>query len=124
VWLTFRVPLEEVFVVSELASLLPLVAIALLFWVLLIRPQQRRSRAMRQMQSSLSVGDEVILTSGILGTVRAVVDDHVEVEVATGVTLRVVRGAIGSVVQNRELSEPDERSESVGNDPTETPEER
>ena len=109
---------------SELASLLPLVAIALLFWALLIRPQQRRARAMRQMQSSLSVGDQVMLTSGIFGTVRAVLDDQVEVEVATGVTLRVVRGAIGSVVERRELSEPDERSDSVGDDPTETTEER
>jgi len=110
--------------VSELASLLPFVVIALLFWFLLIRPQQRRQRTMRQMQSSLTIGDEVMLTSGILGTVRGEVDDKVEVEVAPGVTLRVVRGAIGNVVEKRELSEPDERSESVGNDPNETTEER
>ena len=49
----------------ELASLLPIVGIALLFWLLLIRPAQRRQRETRQMQSSLEVGDEVMLTSGI-----------------------------------------------------------
>ena len=83
---------------SELASLLPLVGIALLFWLLLIRPAQRRQREMRRMQSSLAVGDEVMLTSGIYGTVRTLAEDRVEVEVSPGVVLGVARGAVGSVV--------------------------
>ena len=79
---------------------------------------------MRQMQSSVAVGDEVMLTSGIFGTVRGLADDKVQVEVAEGVTVSVARGAIGNVVSRGELSEPDERSESVGTEPNETPEER
>jgi preprotein translocase subunit YajC len=85
--------------VQDLAStLLPLIAIALVFWLLIIRPQSRRQRELRAMQSSLSVGDEVVLTSGIHGVVRGVDSDVVQVEVASGVTIRVARAAIGIVV--------------------------
>ena len=53
------------------------------------------------MQSSLSVGDEVVLTSGIHGMVRGVDDDVVQVEIASGVTIRVARAAIGIVDPRR-----------------------
>jgi preprotein translocase subunit YajC len=76
---------------------LPLIGIALLFWVLLIRPQSKRQRELRGMQESLSVGDEVVLTSGIYGTVREVDGLDLRVEVADGVTVRVARGAIGAI---------------------------
>jgi preprotein translocase subunit YajC len=85
--------------VSQLVSLLPLVAIALLFWLLLIRPQQRRQKELAQMQASLKVGDEVMLTSGIYGTLRDTADDHLRVEIAEGVTVKVARGAVGQVAQ-------------------------
>jgi preprotein translocase subunit YajC len=85
--------------VQDLAStVLPLIAIALVFWLLIIRPQSRRQRELRAMQSSLSVGDEVVLTSGIHGVVRGVDDDVVQVEVATGVIIRVARAAVGIVI--------------------------
>ncbi len=84
---------------SDLAStLVPLSAFALLFWLLLIRPQSRRQRELRNMQSALSVGDEVVLTSGIHGVVRGIDDDVAQVEVASGVVIRVARGAIGVVL--------------------------
>jgi preprotein translocase subunit YajC len=102
--------------VEGLVSLLPLVGIALLFWFLIIRPSQRRQRELGRMQSSLSVGDEVMLTSGVFGTLRSLGDDHVLVEVDDGVTLKVARGAIGSVVPRADASEPDHRST---NDPGE-----
>lgn len=83
----------------ELVSLLPLVGIALLFWLLLIRPAQRRQKELARMQGSLKTGDEVMLTSGIFGTLRETEEDHVRVEIAEGVTVKVARGAIGSVAQ-------------------------
>jgi len=76
---------------------LPLIGIALLFWLLLIRPQAKRQRELRGMQDSLTVGNQVILTSGIYGTVREVVDDDLRVEIADGVVIRVARGAIGAL---------------------------
>ena len=98
---------------SQLAQLLPLVGIALIFWLLIIRPAQRRQKALSRMQSSLSVGDEVMLTSGIYAVLRDLHDDSVSVEIAPGTTVRVARGAVGSVVApvDRPVDDVDERPE-------------
>jgi preprotein translocase subunit YajC len=97
--------------VQGLEALLPFLAIALIFWLLLIRPQQRRAKQVQSMQQALDVGDEVMLTSGVLGTLTEVGDETVGLEIAPGVTIRVARGAVG-----RRIDEPGER-------PTPTPEE-
>jgi preprotein translocase subunit YajC len=88
--------------VKELASLLPLVGIFLVFWLLVIRPASRRNKEMARLQSDLRVGDQVMLSSGLYGTLRAVGDDPVEVELAEGLVVRVARAAVARVV-----SEPD-----------------
>jgi preprotein translocase subunit YajC len=93
---------------------LPLVGIALLFWLFIIRPQSRRQKELRTMQSSLSVGDEVVLTSGIFGVVDALEDDRVSVEVATGVVIQVARGAIGTVVTKTEQPEEPAHEDTPG----------
>jgi preprotein translocase subunit YajC len=84
--------------VDTVAPFLILLAIAILFWLVMIRPQQRRQQAMARMQRSIGVGDEVMLTSGIIGVVRSLDDKNVHLEVSEGVTLRVVRAAVGEVV--------------------------
>lgn len=100
-----------------LVSLLPLVAIALLFWLLIIRPASRRQKDQVRMQSSINLGDEVMLTSGIFGTVSELTDDRLMVDIAPGVTIRVARGAIGSVVPTDEPeAEALEASEFVDGD--------
>jgi len=109
--------------VQELVSLLPLVAIALLFWLLIIRPASRRQKDQVRMQSSVSLGDEVMLTSGIFGTVSELTDDRLMVDIAPGVTIRVARGAIGSVVQPDE-PEPESLEASEHADGDEGSEER
>jgi preprotein translocase subunit YajC len=105
-------------IVDNLLQVLPLVAIALLFWLVLIRPAQRRQRALGQLQRAVDVGDEVMLTSGIYGTVRAVDDDTMSLEVADGVTVRVVRAAVGSVV-TRAAEAADEEAALVPDEPEE-----
>jgi preprotein translocase subunit YajC len=79
-------------------ELLPIVGIALLFWFMIIRPQSRQRKAVLAMQSALEPGTEVMLTSGVYGTVVRIEDDKVWVDVAPGVTLTVAKGAIGQVV--------------------------
>jgi len=107
--------------VSELASLLPLLAIALLFWFLMIRPAQRRQRQVRQMQSSLAVGDEVMLTSGIYGVLRTLDDERLRVELAPDVVVEVARGAVSQKISPASGS----ASEGTGTDGTDaTTEER
>lgn len=95
---------------QDVVQLLPLVGIGLLFWILLIRPQAKRQRELRAMQDSLSVGDEVLLTSGIHGVLREVGDGVVRVEIADGVIIRVAQGAIGALIHTdnpRTDEEPD-----------------
>jgi preprotein translocase subunit YajC len=96
--------------VPELVSLLPIVAIGLLFWLLIIRPASRRQKELNRMQSALEVGDEVMLTSGIFARVTSTEGEHLHVEVAPGVTLEVARGAIATVVEKQDLAagEPEE----------------
>ncbi len=96
---------------QDLAAILPFLAIAVLFWFLAIRPQQRRARELQAMQQSLSVGDDVMLTSGVYGTLIDIDEETVRLEIAPGVTIKVARGAVG-----RRNDEPGER-------PTATPEE-
>jgi preprotein translocase subunit YajC len=78
---------------------LPLVGIVLLFWLFIIRPQSRRQKELRSLQASLDVNDEVVLTSGVFATVREVADDHVKVEIAEGVVIKVARGAVGNKIE-------------------------
>ena len=82
---------------AELASLLPLVGIALLFWLLIIRPAQRRQKDQRAMQNALSVGERVVLTSGIFGTIRSLSEERAEVEISPNVVISVARAAVGGL---------------------------
>jgi preprotein translocase subunit YajC len=91
---------------NPLVTFLPLILIGVVFYFLLIRPQQRRARAQRELIQSVDVGDEVVTIGGIYGTVRAVDDDAISVEVSPGTTLRFVRSAIA-----RKLSSDDEEEE-------------
>jgi len=106
------VPPVDFPVVQDLAALLPFVGLALIFWLLLIRPQQRRQRELASMQSSLGVGDEVVLTSGVYGTIRSLDDEGgARIEIADGVTIRVVRAAIGQVVRGDDTDVSNDVSE-------------
>jgi len=75
-------------------SLLFLVVIFGVMWMLFIRPQQRRLRAQQAMLASLHAGDEVVTAGGLIGTIRALDDSEVRLEVTTGVEVRLVRGAV------------------------------
>lgn len=82
-----------------LVNVLPFVLIALVFWLLIIRPASRNQRQVREMQAALAVGNRVILTSGVFATVSAIEDDHLVVDVADGVSIKVVRAAVGSILR-------------------------
>ncbi len=93
---------------NELVSLLPIIGIVLVFWLLIVRPQSKRQRALAQLQGSLEPGNEVMLTSGFYGVVESIVDDRVDLRVAEGVTIQVARGAIANVVAPPQPADPDE----------------
>lgn len=83
----------------DLVALLPIVGIALLFWLLIVRPASRRQRQLAALQANLKTGDEVVLAAGIFGTVRSVAEDRIGLEVAEGV---VVQAARRSVIEVRD----------------------
>ncbi|MGI9344295.1 MAG: preprotein translocase subunit YajC [Gammaproteobacteria bacterium] len=83
---------------DPLMSLLPLVLIFVVFYFLLIRPQNKRQKEHREMVSSLAVGDEVVTAGGVLGKVTEVHDQFLHVQVADGVVLKVQRHTVGAVM--------------------------
>ncbi|MER7503126.1 preprotein translocase subunit YajC [Nonomuraea pusilla] len=83
---------------GQLTSLLPLVLLVVVFYFLLIRPQRKRQQEAVQMQNSLTTGARVMTTTGLFGTVVAVDNEDVILEVAPGVETRWVKAAIGRVV--------------------------
>ena len=80
-----------------LIQFLPLIALVVLFYFLMIRPQQRRMKAHQAAISAVKRGDTVVLPSGVIGKVVRVEDAEVGVEVATGVTVKVVKAMISEV---------------------------
>jgi preprotein translocase subunit YajC len=89
---------------SSLIAFLPLLLMGGIFYFLLIRPQQRRAKAQQALLRSVEVGDEIVTTAGVFGTVTAIddVDDVVTVEIAPGTRIRMVRAGIGRVVSDDE----------------------
>ncbi|HEX2273655.1 MAG TPA: preprotein translocase subunit YajC [Acidimicrobiales bacterium] len=83
----------------------------LLLYVLLIRPQQRRLREAQQMAASLQPEDEVITAGGIHGTVTAVDEGTVWLEIAPGVIVRVLKGAIAQRVSEPIAADEDDETE-------------
>jgi preprotein translocase subunit YajC len=83
--------------VNDLAALLPLVAIMALFWFMVVRPQRRRQREVVALQNSIEVGQRVMLTSGVFGTVMSLADDRARLEIAPGTVIEVARAAIARV---------------------------
>ena len=83
---------------GEWGSLVPLVLIFVVFYFLLIRPQQKRAKNHRNMLAAVVRGDKIVTGGGVIGTVTKIVnDDELAVEIAEGIKVRVQRGLIASV---------------------------
>ena len=77
-----------------LSSLIFLVILIGLFYFMLIRPQKRRVQQHAELVNSISVGDEVVTIGGMYGTVRAIGDDEIQLEVSSGTTVKFVKSAV------------------------------
>ena len=92
-----------------MAQLILLLAMLVLLWALLIRPQRNRQRQQQQLLSSVEPGDEILTVGGLYGIVQEIdEEDDLIVEIADGVHVRVARRAVGGVVK------PDGEEEDVG----------
>ena len=83
---------------GAIAQFIPLILIFVIMYFLILRPQQKKMSQHRAMVAALKKGDQVITQGGLIGTVVAVRDDELDVELAQGVRVRVVRSSIAQVV--------------------------
>ena len=90
---------------KSLGQFIPLILIFVIFYFLLIRPQQKRIKEHKAMVDSLNRGDDIVTSGGIVGkVVRVLEDDKAEVEIAENVTVEVIRGTgIQSLMNTQEV---------------------
>jgi preprotein translocase subunit YajC len=80
----------------------PLILIFVVFYFLLIRPQQKRAKDHRDMLGNLRRGDRVVTGGGIVGTVQKVADDELTIEIAENVRVKVIRSTVTTVLARTE----------------------
>ena len=93
--------------------LIVIVVLFVLMWLLLIRPQRRRSDQQLQMQDALRKGDEIITAGGLHGTVVSIEDDVLEIEIARNTVARLDRRAVAGVVTPPEEEPGEEEPEAL-----------
>ena len=85
------------------AQFIPLILIFAIMWFLLIRPQQKKLKEHQAMVAAVRKGDQIITQGGMIGKVTRVKEgEEVEVEIAEGVRVRVVKNTIAQVVSKTE----------------------
>ena len=83
---------------SGLVGILPMVLIFVVFYFLLIRPQQKRAKEHKAMVATIAKGDEIVTNGGTLGKITAVDENFATVEIAPGVKIKVQRMAISQMM--------------------------
>jgi len=104
-------------------ALILVVLLVAVMWFVFVRPQRRRQAALEDLYRSLRVGDEVVTAGGLYGTVQALDEEDLEIEIADGVVVRVARRAVAGRIGPEDEEEPDEEpDEEPEDEPDEEPE--
>ncbi len=96
-------------------AILPVAVLVLAFYLLILRPTQVRNRRSADLKTNLLPGVEIITTAGIFGRVQSVDDDEVQLEIAPGVVVRVLTGAVGKILTAEDSAE-ERQAESEATD--------
>jgi len=83
---------------GDIMTFLPMIAIFVVFYFLLIRPQQKRAKETKAMLGALQKGDEVVTAGGLVGKIAKLTDQYAAVEIAPNVEINVQRGAISQLL--------------------------
>ena len=100
---------------DQVVALLPLLLLVAVFWLLVLRPARNRQRQAAALQAEVAIGSQVMLTSGVFGTVTWLGDETLHVEIAPETVVRVHRQAVGRVLDD----EATQRLANENADPTE-----
>lgn len=79
---------------SPLTSFLPLVLIVVVFYFFIIRPQMKRQKEVKKFREGIAKGDKVVTTGGIMGKIYDVKDDHLVIEIADNVRVKVDKNSV------------------------------
>jgi preprotein translocase subunit YajC len=87
-------------------------------WFFLIRPRQRQMREQQRQVASLEIGDEIVTAGGLYGTVKAIEDGELQLEIAPQVVVRIARRAVAAILTEKgdaelEAAEPDEQEDAT-----------
>lgn len=81
-----------------IVQFVPLFVLIVVFYFLILRPQQKRAKEQKTMIEALQKGDEVVAAGGLLGRVAKVEDSHISLEVASGVVVNVQKSSVQTVL--------------------------
>lgn len=95
------------------AGFLPLILIFVLFYFLILRPQQKQGRKRSEMLKSLKRGDNIITSGGVYGKIVSVADDVMTIEISKGVNIRIARSGIAGL-QPSESAEARDKEDKSG----------
>ncbi len=100
-------------------SIVLIVGLIVIFYFMLIRPQQKRMRQQMELMNNLRAGDEVLTSAGIYGTITEIEEDTVLLEVSEDVEIRVAKSAIARTFTVREEPAEEPAEEEEGEEPAE-----
>ena len=92
---------------NPLMSLLPMVLVLVFFYFFIIRPQKKREKEVSNMRNELKAGDNIITIGGILGKIVKVKEDIVQIEVADGTVVEILKTAVGTVAEKKDAKKVD-----------------
>jgi preprotein translocase subunit YajC len=84
---------------SQWMGLLPLVLLFVVFYFLLIRPQQKKAKQHKQFIENLKKGDEVVTAGGMYGKITGITENAVTLQIAEGVRIKVTKGSVADIVK-------------------------
>ena len=96
------------------SGLIPIILMFVIFYFLLIRPQQKRNKEHKQMIETLKKGDRIITNGGIYGRITGLDDTTLTVEIADKVRVKVVRGNVSALAQSATAAAPAKKEKNKG----------
>jgi len=88
-----------------LSGILMIVALFVIFYFFMIRPQQKRQKEIKKFRESLNNGSKIVTAGGIYGTIKDVADTYFLVEISNGVSIRVDKGSVYPSAEEANLSQ-------------------
>lgn len=86
------------------SAFIPLILMFAIFYFLLIRPQQKKSKQHREMLSSVRKGDKIVSAGGLHGVITGITDDVVTMEIAPKIRVKISRGSVAGILKRDEVT--------------------